>query len=273
MSLMDLSQDKAVCEILSRLCADDKGVVKADGTWGSFAPLLATHIASTLNRPVLYISPHIDDADRISDDLQTFGKLAVQTFPVWESPPSANQIADEIGSQRIRLALELSQQHAGTRIISTCVQALNQPVPKIETLRNQGLELSVGKSIHLEDIVDWLFGRGFERTDSVDYPGQFAHRGGIVDIFASVSFSGQGGSISEPLAVRVEFFGDTIESIRRIDLDTQRSGQTLKQITVVAAGSDAIDSGATEMFLNLLPPQTLVILEEPTQIAEVSEVF
>jgi transcription-repair coupling factor (superfamily II helicase) len=273
--VVDLNQDKAVCEIISRLRDGDKGVVKADGTWGSFAPLLATHIASRLNRPVLYISPHIDDADRICDDLQTFGKLAIQNFPVWESPPTADQIADEIGSQRIRLALELAGQNASetARLISTCVQALNQPVPKIEALRKRGLELSVGKTFHLEDITTWLFDNGFERTDSVDYPGQFAHRGGIVDIFASVSFSGTGGSVSEPLAVRVEFFGDTIESIRRIDLDTQRSGETLKQITVIAAGQNAIDPQATDMFLNLLPSGTIVILEEPTQIAEVSDVF
>jgi transcription-repair coupling factor (superfamily II helicase) len=274
-SEFDLNQDKAVSEIVSRLRADDKGVVKADGTWGSFAPLLTAHIAATLNRPVLYISPHIDDADRISDDLQTFSRLPIQTFPVWESPPSANQIADEIGSQRIRLALELSRQTAAanTRIISTCVQALNQPVPRVETLRNRGLELTVGKSMNLEAIINWLFDRGFDRTDSVDYPGQFAHRGGIVDIFASVSFSGQGGSVSEPQAVRVEFFGDTIESIRRIDLDTQRSGEMLKQITIIAAGQTAVDSQATDMFLNLLPPDTIVILDEPSQIAEVSEVY
>jgi len=272
---VDLSQDKAVCELVSRLRQTEKGAVKADGTWGSFAPLLAAYVAETLNRPILYISPHIDDADHVSDDLQTFSNLSVQSFPVWESPPSENQMADEIGSQRIRLAMEISQEagSVSARIISTCVQALNQPVPEVESLRSRGLELSVGKSINLEEIAGWLTDKGFERTDSVDYPGQFAQRGGIVDIFAAVSFSGAGGSVSEPQAVRVEFFGDVVESIRHIDLDTQRSGEAVEQITIIAAGENTMSSQETEMFLNLLPPKTIIVLEEPSQIAEVSDVF
>jgi transcription-repair coupling factor (superfamily II helicase) len=271
---VDLSQDKAVCEILSRLGPTGGETVKADGTWGSFAPLLAAYISETLRRPVLYISPHIDDADRVCDDMQTFSKHPIQTFPVWESPPAAGNLADEIGSQRIRLAMELSlpAENKSARIISTCVQALNQPVPKVESLRSRGLEIGVGKTLDPAQVIDWLVSGGFERVDSVDYPGQFAQRGGIVDIFAAVSF-GAGPSASEPQAMRVEFFGDTVESIRKIDLDTQRSGESIKEITIIAAGESAMDSQATEMFLNLLPPETIVILEEPAQIAEVSDVF
>jgi transcription-repair coupling factor (superfamily II helicase) len=273
---MDLSRDSAVCEILSRLAAAKPatGAVKADGTWGSYAPLLASHIANSLKRPILYISSHIDDADRVCDDLQTFSGMPCQTFPVWESPPSAEMVADEIGSQRLRIALELSDGRQSKFILSTCVQALIQPVPKVERLRSRGLELKTGGTIDPQKILAWLNDGGFEHTDSVDFPGQFAHRGGIVDIFAPVSFSAAGSSASEPQAVRVEFFGDTIESIRLIDLDTQRSGESLKQITVVAVGGEAIfDSAGSELFLDILPDNAIVILEEPTQIAEVADVF
>ncbi|MEN6308047.1 MAG: transcription-repair coupling factor [Anaerohalosphaeraceae bacterium] len=274
---MNLTQDKTICDLVSRLEQTAKGVVKADGTWGSFAPLLATHIAKTLTRPLLYISPHIDDADRVCDDLQTFGGTPAQTFPVWESPPgNEDNLTDEIGSQRLRLVLELSQPVGGPRsgMISTSVQALNQPIPKVDTLRRRGLELAAGKTLDPQDIITWLVEAGFERTDSVDYPGQFAHRGGILDIFAPVSLASAGSSVSEPQAVRVEFFGDQIESIRLIDLDTQRSGEALKQITLVAAVGQTLSMAqATELFLNVLPPETIVVLEEPIQIAEVSEVF
>ena len=193
--VVDLNQDKAVSEIISRLRQSDKGVVKADGTWGSFAPLLAAHIAAALNRPVLYISPHIDDADRISDDLHTFSQLddtdisRLGKSAVGRSDCRRNRLPADSPCFGIVTGKSAGYQ---ARIISTCVQALNQPVPKIEALRERGLELVVGKSINLEEITHWLFDNGFERTDSVDYPGQFAHRGGIVDIFASVSFSGTG---------------------------------------------------------------------------------
>ncbi len=72
---MELGRDKAVSEIISRLksAKAGEGVVKVAGTWGSFAPLLVTHISKELGRPILYVRPHIDDADKAADDLHTFG--------------------------------------------------------------------------------------------------------------------------------------------------------------------------------------------------------
>jgi hypothetical protein len=70
---MNVSDYRAVSEIISRLKAADNGVVKIAGTWGSFAPLLALHINKQLEKPILYISPHLDDADNVVDDLTTFG--------------------------------------------------------------------------------------------------------------------------------------------------------------------------------------------------------
>ena len=72
--------------------------------------------------------------------------------------------------------------------------------------------------------------------------------------------------------VRVEFFGDQIESIRQIDLDTQLSGDTLSSVQMTAAQTSLNPEG-TELLLNLLPADTIIIFEEPAEIAEVSEVF
>ena len=57
------------------------GGVKVEGTWGSFARLLAAHISRATSRPILYICPHIDDADKAADDLRTFGAQKVETLP------------------------------------------------------------------------------------------------------------------------------------------------------------------------------------------------
>ncbi len=72
---MELGRDKIVREIISRLkdARGNEGAVKVEGTWGSFAPLLASYISKELSRPILYIRPHIDDADKAADDLHTFG--------------------------------------------------------------------------------------------------------------------------------------------------------------------------------------------------------
>ena len=80
------------------------------------------------------------------------------------------------------------------------------------------------------------------------------------------------GQSSQAEPVRIEFFGDQIESIRVIDLDTQRSGRQIGQIRIAApAAQDTFDN--SELLIRLLPKDTLIILEEPLEIAEVSDVF
>ncbi|MBL7215740.1 MAG: transcription-repair coupling factor, partial [Phycisphaerae bacterium] len=279
---MDLSKDNTVNEILARLTdrGSADGPVNVDGTWGSYAPLLAAHIWNTLKRPVLYISPHIDDADNVADDLQVFAGLPVQTFPVWESPDEVTDATDEILAQRLRLSLWLFAQQQKEKsepfLISTCVQALNQPVAKPQLLAEQGLSLLVGQTIEPGLVVGWLTDHGFEHVDSVDVPGQFAHRGGIVDIFAPVCTFTSGkqtvSDITDIQPVRIEFFGDQIESIRQIDLDTQLSSETLSSVQMTAAQA-SLEPEGTELLLNLLPAETIIIFEEPAEIAEVSEVF
>ena len=76
---MKLGQDKTVAEIITRLGAakDGEGAVKVAGTWGSFAHLLAVHVSKQLDRPILYISAHIESADKTADDLQAFGAKAI----------------------------------------------------------------------------------------------------------------------------------------------------------------------------------------------------
>ncbi|MCK4958273.1 MAG: DEAD/DEAH box helicase, partial [Planctomycetes bacterium] len=298
---MELVEDKKISEIISRLSdlRGREGAVTVSGTWGSFAPMLAAHISKTLGRPVLFVSGHIDDADNVTDDLAVFAgkETLIETFPVWEGLQEESADAtDEIGAERIRIALGLSQRlkrsggetgsaagetgGTGGLIISTCVQALNQPVPSPSLLEEGGLNLARGQTIEPELVVGWLVDNGFERVDRVDVPGQYARRGGIIDIFAPVTSyredsgdgSGDGDSVRDSIPVRVEFFGDQIESIRLIDLDTQRSSRQVEEVSVI--GSLGFGGLAeTELFVNLLPDDTIIILAEPAEVQEVSEVF
>ncbi len=278
---MDISKDKKVCEILSRL-ADARaceGSVKVSGTWGSFAPMLAGCISKTLKRPILYIAPHIDDADNVADDLAVFTSRAVETFPVWENRSDGIDATDEIASQRLRISLGLAnsdEKELGELIVATCGQALNQPVPDPKVIAQSGLVVEVNQTIEPELVVNWLFDNGFERVDAVDLPGQFAQRGGIIDIFSAVTMESARnfslGAVEQAEPVRVEFFGDCVESIRRIDLDTQRSSEQLQTISIVGFSENMFVSD-TEQFVNLLPDDTIVILEEPVDIADVSNVF
>ena len=100
---MDLKRDKVIAEIISRLARADNGAVKVEGTWGSFARLLAASISEKLSRPVLYICPHIDDADRAADDMQTFGCRSVDVLAAWEGEEEFADATDETRAERLKL--------------------------------------------------------------------------------------------------------------------------------------------------------------------------
>ena len=265
---MNIRRDKTVEQIISRLrkawaCGRP---VKVEGTWGSFAPALAAEVFRTLKRPILYVSAHIDDADNVNDDLFVFGHKGGQTFPARENHDDIIDATDEINSQRLRIAIQ--QLHEpGCDIISTSITALIQPIPKPQNLLDNALKLGVKTTIEMELVVAWLANNMFERTDRVDMPGQFAQRGGIIDIYAPIT---AGTAAAEP--IRIEFFGDTIESIRQINLDNQRSSQQIDSVNIIAAAAGN-DGRSRELFINILPEDTIIILAEPVDIQEVAEVF
>ena len=178
---MELGRDRTVAEIISRLkTARGGGVVKVEGTWGSFAPLLAAYISKELGRPILYIRPHIDDADKAADDLHTFGAENIEALPAWEGEEELADATDEIRAERLKLVSRLSSLVARDRkdkarfIIPASIQALCQPIPKPQALEESCLQLQINKMVSPEEVTGWLVDNGFERVERVDLPGQFA---------------------------------------------------------------------------------------------------
>ena len=114
------------------------------------------------------------------------------------------------------------QNHATPKLIVTSIQALLQPVPSRELLEQHTVRLRVGEEIDPATLLRRLAEGGFHNTSAVELPGEFSPRGGIVDVFAQDWFH----------PVRIEFFGDTIESIRQFEVSTQRSLETLEAIEI-----------------------------------------
>ena len=290
---MELGRDRTITEIISRLetAKSSGGAVKVEGTWGSFAPLLACYVSQKVRRPILYICPNVDDADKVADDLHTFGGEGVETLPAWEGEEDLADATDEIRGERLRVVTRYSslvarsEEQRSRFIISASIQALCQPIPKPQVLEQTCLQLEVGGKLSPEEAAAWLVDNGVERVDGGDLPGQFARRGGIVDIYAPLSIGkrlegGQGSGVRgqgsggrlECDAVRVEFFGDNIESIREINLDTQRSTGEVRSIGIVSAVRGTA-AGQMELFVNILPAETIIIFEEPPAIEEVANVY
>jgi transcription-repair coupling factor (superfamily II helicase) len=236
------------------------------GVWGSSGPLLSAAMGRLRKSPILYIAPHLDDADDVSDDIEILTGTPAQQLPAWEVDIGAERLNDEVAAERLRLCNLLSrpaeQREQNADFIVAPVMALLQPAPTRETLSTARLILRRGTKQDPEEIAAWLADAGFESVDQVDQQGEFARRGGILDVFAPGASD----------AIRVEFFGSEIESIRRFDLDSQRSSDAVESYDVTAVATAAgLDASARTPFLSYLPDNTLVCVPEPAEVEELAK--
>ena len=239
------------------------GTVKIGGMWGSSAPMVAAALGRNTGRTVLYVAAHLDDADEAADDIEVLTGGPAHLLPAWEVGLAADHVNDEVAGERLRVCSLLSdpadQRDEPMDVIVAPIMALLQPVPTREALEAGRLHLRKGAELGPEALAAWLVDAGYERLDQVDQQGEFARRGGIVDIFPP--------GVNQ--AVRVEFFGDQIDSIRRFDLDTQRSTEQLDcyDLTGVLAGRQA-DPRKTTNFFDYLPDEAIVCMIEPGEAME-----
>ena len=260
-----------------------KGAVAAEGLWGSSAPILAALSVERLNRPLLLVTAHADDADDIRDDIETALGSPPELLPQLDTLPQDAAAPDELAGERLRLCLALlAQRNVGTtqppanpdaarsdaapllRIVAP-IMALMQPVPSADAIAASSLSVAAGQPLDPERLARWLGEHGFQRCDAVDVPGDFARRGGIIDLYSNAH--------TDP--VRIEFFGDEVSSIRLFDIGTQRSSHTLEALQIPALTFTADQAGpkATTSFLALLPPDTLIAFQEPTEIQELGRTY
>ena len=131
-------------------------------------------------------------------------------------------------------------------IIVTTPEALAETVPNPQVLEKNKITLSVGEEIAISMLTNMLLNLDFKRVDFVYEQGQFAVRGGIVDVY----------SFAHDIPVRIDFFGDEVDSIREFELETQLSQNKVDSVDIVGAQSEEKDSTT---ILAYLPQQTLWI--------------
>ncbi|MBW3543391.1 MAG: hypothetical protein KY476_24315, partial [Planctomycetes bacterium] len=179
------------------------------------------------------------DVDEFAADAAGFLDQPPSVFPAWETRPAEHDAADPVFGGRLRVLDELAtppcpplskggreqgraerrQPPGPPRIVVTSIQALLQPVPSRADREAATRTLTVGDELDPEELMRWLLERGFDRVPALEAPGEFAMHGGILDVFPADAI--------DPL--RLEFFGDEIESIRRFDVETQRKVEELRQ--------------------------------------------
>ncbi|MCA9070324.1 MAG: transcription-repair coupling factor, partial [Planctomycetaceae bacterium] len=170
---------------------------------------------------LLIILPTIQEVDDFALDVANFSGITPTIFPAWESLPQEHNVNDVVFGARLRVIRDMESNDPPPLVI-TSVTALLQPVPPREE-RNAGTRtIKVGEELDPDALLDWLIERGFDRVPALEAPGEFSVHGGIVDLFPPDALD----------PVRIEFFGDEIESLRTFDVESQRKIDDLDEVTL-----------------------------------------
>lgn len=162
-------------------------------------------------------------------------------LPGWDCLPYDRVSPNTSISARRLLALgELARGVQGGRktLLLTTINAAAQKLPDREWMKTQALSMAPGNRVDMADVATWLEKNGFSRTPTVRETGEYAVRGGIVDLFTP--------GAEEPM--RLDFFGDTLESIRSFDPETQRTLKQHKRLDLVPMSEVVLSEEAVSHF-------------------------
>src|SRR5262245_368769 len=175
-------------------------------------------------------------------------------LPEAEFAATENVLPDpEIAAERLAVLLQLGRS-TGRHVVVATRASLAQAAPKHRALESAVTQFGRGATWKMESLFERLAGSGYERVAQVTTRGQFAVRGGIVDLY----------SWQAPMPFRVEFFGDQIESLREFDIDTQTSVRDLNSVDIL------LDQGALDQkgqVRDYLGPNDLQIDIEPEEFS------
>lgn len=215
------------------------------GLAGSSAPMLMSALPSR-GRPMLVIGDSLDDAGYLYHDLsRVLGESAVLMFPSgYKRSIKYGQVDPPSQIMRTEV-LNHWFDDPSLRYVVTYPEALAEHVATRDTIEAHTLQFAVGSTVDLAETEKWLRENGFQEVDYVYDPGHFAVRGSILDIY--------GYSCEEPL--RIDFFGDEIESIRTFNIETQLSESKHDRISIT---SNVSQQGKGESLLDYIPADTLL---------------
>ena len=202
----------------------------ADGAEGLVIADLARAVAARADAPATSVVVICRDGPRMAALARALDFFApdvtVHEFPAWDCLPY-DRVSPHAGfvAQRMTSLSQLVRLQGRDRpsALLTTVNAVLQRVPTRDFVARQSLSVAPGNVLAMEGITEWLELNGFVRASTVREPGDYAVRGGIVDLYAP--------GMVEP--VRLDFFGNTLETIRSFDPESQRTTDQLRALDLV----------------------------------------
>jgi transcription-repair coupling factor (superfamily II helicase) len=224
-----------------RRVADDPGRLDLVGAPEGFDALVMADIVKARKGLSVFVARDGARLSAFADAFRFFAQgVEVLTFPAWDCLPY-DRIGPSAGvaAQRMttlaRLADGLDDK---PRLLVTTVPALLQRAPPIKAVKGASYSARTGNAVEIADLERYFAINGYARASTVSERGEFAIRGGVIDVFPP--------SADEP--VRLDLFGDTLESIRAFDPETQRSTRQLKEVSLLPVSEALLDANAVKRF-------------------------
>lgn len=226
------------------LLANDLPLTVAGVPSGYDAMLLGTLAERAFARgkkPVLHIASDASRLSTLAGAVEFFAPdLDIVVLPAWDCQPydRVGPQAEIIAKRMAALSALSAEKITKPRLVLTTVNAALQRMPKPDAIKRATFMAAPGDKVNMQELADFLSANGYNRSSQVMEPSEFAIRGGLIDIFPPAH--------TEP--VRLDFFGDELDAIRRFDPLDQRTIGTAKHLLLKPASEHALDSDTITRF-------------------------
>jgi transcription-repair coupling factor (superfamily II helicase) len=248
-----------VQELYSSIASSSPEMLWIDGMAGSSMAVAAASLISRINGTHLFILNEKEQAAYFLNDLESLFEEKDVSFQRKKALffPTSYKKSYDLGSTDSTQAMERSQavgklaSGVSTKVLVTYPEALAEKLVTRSFLTRNSFRIRLDDILEMDDLIDFLDEHYFERLDFVIGPGQYAVRGGILDVF----------SYSNDYPFRIEFIGDQVASLRSFEPENQLSVDKLSRINIVPDISDRRIEHGRENLQSLLPQDALIWVE------------
>ncbi|MGF1660633.1 MAG: transcription-repair coupling factor [Rubrimonas sp.] len=218
----------------------EPGLIDVGGAPEGYDAHLLAEFVARARGPAIHVARDDRRAAGMADALAVLAPdLPVLRFPAWDCLPYDRVSPNaEISARRMATLAALADGFDRPAVILTTANAATQRVPAPDAVRAASFAAEVGGRIDLDALLSYLARMGFNRAPTVAEPGDYAVRGGIVDLFPPGAAS----------PVRLDLFGDVLDGARRFDVETQRTVEKIARIEIAPASEIPLDPDSVARF-------------------------
>jgi transcription-repair coupling factor (superfamily II helicase) len=226
---------------LLQIFHNGEGKIILEGASSGVDALILSESIKKNGGQMVYVATDDQAAQKFANGLLFFAPdTEILKLPSWDCLPYDRVgPAGEIAATRLATLSRLAnlRSDASFVLITTASSLMQKTLPKARLLKS-AFSAKVGDDINLDDLQNYLAANGYNRTATVREKGEFAIRGGVIDLFAP----------QNQVPVRLDLFGDNLESIRTFDVETQRSIDNLQSLSLVPVSEVLLDNDCISLF-------------------------